>query len=121
MEAARDKKGEEILVLDLRGLCDFTDAFLIVHGSSDRQVGAIADAVEERLRETLGLRPRHVEGRRVAEWVLLDYFDFVVHVFQEERRRFFGLERLWGDAPRMDPDRLEEAEAAPRKRPRATR
>jgi ribosome-associated protein len=103
--------GEEVLVLDLRGLCDFTDWFVIAHGTSDRQVVAIADAVEERLESACNRSPRHVEGLRVGEWVLLDYYEFVVHVFLEERRRFFGLERLWGDAPRAD--LLPEAEPAP--------
>lgn len=82
---------------------------MICHGSSDRQVAAIADAVEERLEKVLGIRPRHVEGRRLAEWVLLDYLDFVVHVFLDERRRFYGLERLWGDAPRVDLEALPAA------------
>jgi ribosome-associated protein len=72
-------------------------------------VAAIADAVEEQLEKNLGVRPRHVEGRRLSEWVLLDYLDFVVHVFLEDRRRFYGLERLWGDAPRVDLDSLPAA------------
>lgn len=72
-------------------------------------MAAIADAVEERLERDLGVRPRHVEGRRLSEWVLLDYLDFVVHVFVDERRRFYGLERLWGDAPRIDLDALPAA------------
>jgi ribosome-associated protein len=92
-------------------LCDFTDWFVIAHGSSDRQVAAIAEAVEERVKAACARSPRHVEGLRVGEWVLLDYYDFVVHVFQEERRRFFGLERLWGDAPRVEVQ--PEADAAP--------
>ena len=90
------------MVLDLRGLSDFTDYFVICHGGSDRQVLAIAEAVEERLSRELRLDPDHVEGRRQAEWVLLDYIDFVVHVFVEEKRTFFALERLWGDAPRVE-------------------
>jgi ribosome-associated protein len=89
------------VVLDLRGLCDFTDYFVIAHGSSSRQVSAIAEAIEDRLREDDGLKPKHVEGRRVGDWILLDFIDVVVHVFLEERRAFYGLERLWGDAPRV--------------------
>lgn len=101
-EAALDKKAEDLVVLDLRGLSDVTDHFVICHGSSDRQVLAIADSIEERLRKERGVRPAHVEGRRRAEWVLMDYIDFVVHVFVGEKREFYRLERLWGDAPRHD-------------------
>jgi ribosome-associated protein len=89
-------------VLDLRGKSDVTDYFVICHGTSDRQVLAIADAIAERLAERHGRDPLHVEGRKRAEWVLMDYVDFVVHVFIEEKRRFYGLERLWGDAPALD-------------------
>lgn len=90
------------MVLDLRGLSDFTDYFVICHGSSSRQVLAIAQALEENLSKELGLEPDHVEGKRQGEWVLLDYIDFVVHVFVEEKRSFYALERLWGDAPRVE-------------------
>jgi ribosome-associated protein len=101
VEAARDKKAEDLIVVDLRGLSDVTDFFVISHGNTDRQVAAIADSIEERLREKLSVKPTHVEGRRQAQWVLLDYIDFVVHVFLEEKREFYRLERLWGDAPRL--------------------
>lgn len=101
VDAALDKKADDVLVLDLRGLCDFTDYFVIAHGSSSRQVAAIAEAIEERVRDDDGLKPKHVEGRRVGDWILLDFIDVVVHVFLEERRSFYGLERLWGDAPRV--------------------
>lgn len=101
VEAALDKKAEDVLVLDLRGLCDFTDYFVICHGSTSRQVLAIADAIEERIREEDRRKPKHVEGRRVADWVLMDFIDVVVHVFQDEKREFYGLERLWGDARRV--------------------
>lgn len=100
-EAAADRKAEELVILDLRGLSDVTDFFVICHGTSDRQVAAITDIIEERLRRDLGLRPAHVEGRRQAEWVLMDYIDFVVHVFVEDKRSFYRIERLWGDAPRL--------------------
>jgi ribosome-associated protein len=79
-----------------------TDAFVICHGSSERQTVAIAEAIEERLRTELGRRPSHVEGKRTGEWILMDYIDFVVHVFVEEKRGYYGLDRLWGDAPRME-------------------
>ncbi len=90
------------MVLDLRGLSDVADFFLICHGNSERQTAAIAEAIEERLWLELRRRPSHVEGLRGAEWVLLDYVDLVVHVFVEARRRFYRLERLWGDAPVLD-------------------
>jgi len=90
------------VVLDLRGLSDVTDFFLICHGSSERQVAAIVDSIEERLSSTCGIRPSHVEGLRVSDWVLMDYVDFVVHVFREDRRKFYRLERLWGDAPTVE-------------------
>ena len=102
MEAALDKQAEDPVVLDLRGLSDVTDFFLICHGNSDRQVRAIVDSIEERLRREFERRPSHVEGRRSGHWVLMDFVDFVVHVFQSDRRQFYRLERLWGDAPSVD-------------------
>ena len=90
------------MVLDLRGLSDVTDYFVICHGTSDRHVLAITGSIEERLRRQLDARPAHVEGQRAAEWVLLDYIDFVVHVFIDEKREFYRLERLWGDAPKHE-------------------
>lgn len=98
VSAADDRKAVDLKVLHLAKVSDFTDYFMICSGTSERQVQAIADAVQERLREE-GVRPLHVEGFNRAQWVLLDYGDFVVHVFQEEPRRFYSLERLWGDAP----------------------
>jgi len=94
------------VVLDLRGRSDVTDYFLICHGTSDRQVLAIVDNIEKRLREDPGVRPSHVEGRRSGDWVLMDYVDLVVHVFRDDRRQFYRLERLWGDAPALDLDEL---------------
>ena len=102
MEAALDKQAEDLVVLDLRGLSDFTDYFIVCHGNSDRQVVAIAGSIEERLRRELQCRPSHVEGLRAGEWVLMDYIDFVVHVFVEDKRAFYRLENLWGDAPRLE-------------------
>ncbi len=101
IEAARDKKAIDVALLDLRPLDSFTDFFVICSGSNPRQVQAIADAVEERLRGE-GLRPAHVEGFERAEWILLDYFDFIVHVFSSARREFYALERLWGSATRVE-------------------
>ena len=96
--AADDRKAVDLKVLHLEKISDFTDYFLICSGTSERQVQAIADAVQEKMRGDR-VRPLHVEGYNRAQWVLLDYGDFVVHVFQEEPRRFYSLERLWGDAP----------------------
>lgn len=95
--AVRDKKATAITVLDLRKTAAFTDYFLICSGANPRQVHAIADGVEEALKAKK-IRPTHVEGYRRAEWILLDYFDFVVHVFSNNARQFYGLERLWGEA-----------------------
>jgi ribosome-associated protein len=96
--AADDRKAVDMKVLHLQKISDFTDYFLLCSGNSERQVQAIADAVQERLREHR-VRPLHVEGYNRAQWVLLDYGDLVVHVFQEEPRRHYALERLWSDAP----------------------
>jgi ribosome-associated protein len=96
--AAEDRKAVELRVLHLEKVSDFTDYFLICSGTSERQVQAIADSVQERMREER-VRPLHVEGYNRGQWILLDYGDFVVHIFQEEPRRFYSLERLWGDAP----------------------
>ena len=98
VSAAEDRKAVELRVMYLEKVTDFTDYFVICSGTSERQVQAIADAVDETLRAE-GVRPLHVEGYNRAQWVLLDYGDLVVHIFQEETRRFYGLERLWGDAP----------------------
>jgi ribosome-associated protein len=100
VSAADDRKAVDLKVLQLEKVTDFTDYFLICSGTSERQVQAIADAVQEKLREHR-VRPLHVEGYNRAQWVLIDYGDLVVHVFQEEQRRYYALERLWGDAPEV--------------------
>jgi len=100
VRAVDDRKATDVKVLNLAKVSDFTDYFLICSGTSDRQVQAIADAVDERLRAGK-VRPLHQEGTSGGKWVLLDYGDFIVHVFQEETRRFYALERLWGDAPEV--------------------
>lgn len=101
--AARDKKATALTVLDLRKTGAFTDYFLICSGANPRQVHAIADGVEEALKAKK-IRPTHVEGYQRAEWILLDYFDFVVHVFSTNARQFYGLERLWGEATHIELD-----------------
>jgi len=100
-EAAAGKKAADLVGLDLSGLDGVADYFLICSGSSEPQVKAIAEAVEERLR-AIGARPWHVEGREGRRWVLLDYVDLVVHVFHEKTREYYLLERLWGDARSVD-------------------
>jgi len=101
VEASLGKKAEEPCVLDLRELCSFTDFFLVMHGNSSRQNVAVAEAVEAALKPA-GFRPLSVEGRESAEWVLLDYGSLVVHVFSRAAREHYALEKLWGDAPRLD-------------------
>ena len=103
IEAAQNKKAGAITVLDLTGLGAFTDYFLLCTGYSTPQVAAISDAVEECLK-TRGMRPRHREGRSGAEWLLLDYGFFIVHVLSERLRAFYDLERLWRMARRIDFD-----------------
>jgi ribosome-associated protein len=97
VKAAEDKQALELTVLDLRKAGGFTDYFLICSGSNSRQIRAIADGITEALAGD-GERPAHVEGYDRSEWILLDYFDFIVHVFAPETRAFYGLERLWGNA-----------------------
>ncbi len=100
IQAASDKKAENIVALDLRGVASFTDYFLICSGTSTRQVQAIAEAILEKLEEH-GTRPLHVEGEVVAQWILIDYGDLVVHVFEQSAREYYDLERLWRDAERL--------------------
>ena len=99
--AATDKKATDLVVLDLRKAASFTEYFLICTGASTRQVQAISNSVEEALLKS-GKRPLHIEGYSSAEWILLDYGDFIVHVFGPSSRRFYDLERLWRDAPRVE-------------------
>ena len=101
VRAAEDKKAQDITVLDLRNAHGFTDYFVICSGNNARQIHAIADAVTDALAAT-GSKPAHIEGYDRSEWVLVDYFDFIVHVFSPETRAFYGLERLWGAADRVD-------------------
>ena len=98
--AAYDKKATDVVALDLRKAAAFTDYFLICTGQNTRQVRAIAEAIEVALRKS-GVKPAHVEGYEKSDWVLLDCFDFVVHVFTEQQRVFYNLEKLWGSAERI--------------------
>jgi ribosome-associated protein len=99
--AALDKKALDVVALDLRKASAFTDFFVICTGTNLRQVKAIADGVEEALRAK-GLKPALTEGYNRGDWVLIDYFDFIVHIFSPQTREFYGLERLWGDAKRIE-------------------
>ena len=113
--ACQDKQAEDVTVLELeKDSGAFTDFFVVCSGTNQRQIQAIADAVDERL-ETLGLRVTHSEGYKQAEWILLDYVDFVVHIFSEKARQFYDLERLWKSAKRVEP-----AELLPKPKPRRT-
>ena len=104
--AAQEKKAENVAILELdKSSSGFTDYFVICTGSNPRQLQAISDEVEERLGKT-GVRPTHVEGYSQADWVLLDYVDFVVHVFSPKARNFYNLERLWKSAKRYEPTEL---------------
>ena len=100
--AVSDKKAEDVVVLDLRKTGGFTDYFVICTGANSRQMTAIADSVQDTLRQSLDQRPALAEGVDKSEWILLDYFNFVVHIFSRECRAFYGLERLWGNAERHD-------------------
>jgi ribosome-associated protein len=101
VRAALDKKALDVVVLDLRSTPAFTDFFILCSGLTQRQVKAIADGIEEALR-TAKVRPAHVEGHDRAEWILMDFFTFIVHVFTPQTRAFYSLERLWGDAERIE-------------------
>ena len=109
IQACLEKKAEELSILEMeKGSGAFTDYFVLCSGTNPRQVQAIADEVELRLKKA-GLRPTHVEGYTQAEWVLIDYVDFVVHVFSEKARKFYDLERLWKSARRLEPSDLKTA------------
>ena len=101
VRAALDKKALDVVVLDLRNTPAFTDFFVLCSGLSQRQVKAIADGVEEALRAAK-VRPAHVEGYDRADWILMDFFTLIVHVFTPQTREFYSLERLWGDAERIE-------------------
>lgn len=110
-EFALDRKALDVVALDLRGISSATDYFVIATGSSDIQVKAIADRVRDGLREEVSEKPTHAEGLETARWVLLDYIDFVVHVFHPQAREFYQIETLWGDAPRVEFEDSPEAPA----------
>ena len=114
--ACQDKKAEQVTILELeKDSGAFTDYFVMCNGTNSRQIQTIADAVDDRL-EALGMRPTHTEGYKQAEWVLLDYVDFVVHIFSENARQYYDLERLWKSATRLEPSELMAAPKRTRKK-----
>ena len=115
VSAVENKKGENLAILSMdRASGAFTDYFVVCTGTNPRQIQAISDEVELRLSKN-GVRPNSVEGYNQAEWVLLDYVDFVVHVFSERARKFYDLERLWKSAARLTPAELAKKRAAKRR------
>jgi len=113
-ELALERKAQDVVALDLRGINTATDFFVVASGTSDIQVKAVAEHIVDELKKD-GHRPDHVEGMEGGRWVLLDYIDFVVHVFHTQSRDFYQLETLWGDAPRtefVDDDDVGSREAA---------
>ena len=117
--ASEEKKGVDPLILDLKGLTDICDFFVLVHGTSDRHVRTIADAVEEKL-QAKRIRPSHVEGKRDGRWILLDYGSVMVHVFHYASRKFYSLERLWGEAKVVRVDGRHERKTKRTRRSRAS-
>ena len=106
-EAMEDKKGEELKILDIREISSLADYFVIVNGKNKNQIQAMADEVEEKLGKA-GIPVRHVEGYDEAGWVLMDYGDIVIHIFDRENREFYQLDKIWGDAAVIDKGALEE-------------
>ena len=115
VKAVESKKGEELTILEMdRNSGAFTDYFIVCTGTNPRQIQAIADEIERQLAQD-GSRPNSIEGYNQAEWVLLDYVDFVVHIFSERSRKFYDLERLWKSATRLTPADLAKKPAAKKK------
>jgi ribosome-associated protein len=101
LNCASDKKAFNLAVIDLRPIASFTEFFMIVSGANSRQVQAICDEIEDKLKSELKYRPIRIEGYQTADWVLMDYGDFIVHVFEQKQRAFYDLERLWRDASKV--------------------
>lgn len=118
LQAMDDKKAVDVVALDISGIASFARYFLLCSGDSSRQIQAIADEIEARLKKS-GVTPNHIEGYRNAEWVLMDYLDLVVHIFSKQARAYYDLERLWRDGKKLDVRRLMRAAAAksPRRAP----
>jgi ribosome-associated protein len=99
---AQEKLAADVVILDMRPVCSYTDFFVVCTGQNPRQTKAIHDEVHARLKKDHGLLPRRVEGQREARWILADYLDVVLHVFTPEAREYYGLEELWGDVPSVE-------------------
>ena len=108
--AALDKKAINLDVLSVGGLTSIADYFILCSATNERQAAAIADSVTDRLKQELNVKPLLVEGATPGRWILLDFGDFIIHIFTEDVRRFYGLERLWGDAPNVTSDFSGETE-----------
>ena len=108
-EVANDKLAEDIVILDMTGVSSFTDYFIICSGRNSRQTKGIYEEIYHRLKQESRLIPRAIAGEREAEWIVIDYFDLVVHVFTPELRSFYRLEDLWGDVPRVALDATDAA------------
>lgn len=102
LHSASEKKAFDLIALDLREIASFTEFFIITSGANQRQVQAISDEIEEQLKKQLNSRPVRTEGYSSAEWVLMDYGDFIVHIFEKNAREFYDLERLWRDAKKVE-------------------
>ncbi len=99
IEGLQDKKGKDIVIMDLRHLSSaITDYFVLCTGDSDTHIKALCDSVEDKVREELQEKPWHIEGKEFKKWILLDYISVIVHIFYHEQRKFYALEELWGDA-----------------------
>ncbi|HEY2343217.1 MAG TPA: ribosome silencing factor [Chthoniobacteraceae bacterium] len=100
-EYASNKKAEDVLVLDLRGISSLADFFVVCSGTSEPHLKAIAAEIEDKMRDEHALRPHNVDGRPLSQWIVVDYYDVLVHIFHAEKRAFYSLEDLWSDAPRL--------------------
>ena len=116
LKAVEDKKAFDVVVLDISSIASFASYFLLCSGDSSRQIQAIADEVERKLKD-YGIRASHIEGYRNAEWVLMDYLDLVVHVFSKNARAYYDLERLWRDGRHLDVRKLVESTETISKKP----
>ena len=118
INAADDKKAYDLVALDISEIASFTSYFLFCTGDSSRQMQAIADEVEKKLKAS-GLRPSHVEGYKNAEWILMDYIDLVIHIFSKSARAYYDLERLWRDGKKLDPSKFIQERARKPSPPKA--
>ena len=101
VSAAQEKKAEDVLILSLAAISSFTDYFVIMHGHSGRQLNALCDGIERSLRKER-VKPLSIEGQKNAEWILMDYGNFIIHIFTKEKRDYYSLERLWADVPKLN-------------------